>query len=150
EVRTKITDFFSPAYLLFGPGMMWKQDDNLKVNFAPLTSKFTFVDKSMTLPDDAYFGVEEGKSMRYELGFNASAYYRFGVIANVSLENILNLYSNYLESPQNVDLDYQLNVVMKINRFLSTNISIQTIYDDDAFQGFQIRQVFGVGANYGF
>ena len=150
ETRTQYTNFMSPAYLLIGPGIQWKQNDNLKVNFAPLTSKFTFVDKDFTLPEEAYFGVEEGESMRYELGFNASAYYKFGIVANVSLENILNLYSNYLEDPQNVDLDYQLNVVMKINRFLTTNINFQTIYDDNAFRGFQVRQVFGVGANYGF
>jgi hypothetical protein len=150
EIRTEYTNFFSPAYLMFGPGIMYKKDDNLKVNFSPLTSKLTFVDKNFTLPDDAYFGVEEGKSMRYELGFNASAYYKFGVVANVSFENILNLYSNYLEDPQNVDLDYQLNIVLKINRFLSTNINFQTIYDDNAFRGFQLRQVFGVSVNYGF
>lgn len=150
ETRTEYTNFLSPAYLSFGPGALWKRDENLKVNLSPLTSKLTFVDPDMTLPDEAYFGVEEGKSMRYELGFNASAYYKFGVVANVSFENILNLYSNYLENPQNVDLDYQLNIVLKVNRYISTNIMFQTIYDDDAFQGFQIRQVFGVGVNYGF
>lgn len=150
EIREEHTHFFSPAYLSFGPGILYKRDDNLKVNIAPATSKMTFVDASMTLPDEAYFGVEEGKSMRYELGFNASAYYKFVVVANVSFENILNLYSNYLEEAKNVDVDYQLNIVMKINRFLTTNINFQMIYDDNAFQGLQIRQVFGVGANYGF
>jgi len=150
ETRSEYSKFLSPGYLMFGPGMLWKKHENLKVNLSPLTSKFTFVDSGMTLPDEAYFGVEEGKSMRYELGFNAAAYYKFGVVANVSFENILNLYANYLEDPQNVDLDYQLNIVLKVNRYITTNISFQTIYDDNAFEGFQIRQVFGVGANYGF
>jgi len=150
EIRTEYTSFMSPGYLYFGPGLLWKKDDNVKFNLSPLTSKLTFVDKGMTLPNEAYFGVKEGESIRYELGFNASAYYKVGVIANVSFENILNLYSNYLEETQNVDLDYQLNIVLKVNRYLSTNISFQTIYDDNAFRGFQIRQVFGVGANYGF
>lgn len=150
EIRTEYTNFFSPAYLLVGPGMMWKKSDNLRVNLSPLTSKFTFVDAGRTLPNTGYFGVDEGESMRYELGFNASAYYKFAVVANVTFENMLNVYSNYLEDPQNIDLDYQLNIVMKINKFLSTNISFQTIYDDNAYQGFQIRQIFGVGANYGF
>lgn len=150
ETRTKYTTFMSPGYLYFGPGMLWKKDDNLKFNLSPVTSKFTFVDKNRTLPDEKYFGVKEGESIRYELGFNASAYYKVGVIANVSFENILNLYSNYLEDPQNVDIDYQLNIVLKVNRYISTNISFQTIYDDNAFPGVQLRQVFGVGATYGF
>jgi DUF3078 family protein len=150
EVRNEYTNFMSPGYLSFGPGMLWKKDDNLKVNLSPATSKLTFVDKEMTLPNEEYFGVTEGESMRYELGFNASAYYKFGVVANVSFENILNLYTNYLEETKNVDLDYQLNIVLKINKYLTTNINFQTIYDDNAFEGFQIRQVFGVSVNYGF
>ncbi len=150
EIREEYTNFMSPGYLLIGPGMMYKRDDNFKINLSPATSKFTFVNSDFTLPEEAYFGVEEGKSIRYELGFNASVYYKLDVIANVTFENILNLYSNYLEDPQNVDLDYQLNVVMKINRYLTTNLSFQTIYDDNAFKGFQIRQVFGVAVNYGF
>ncbi|AWG24469.1 DUF3078 domain-containing protein [Flavobacterium kingsejongi] len=150
EIRSEYTNILSPGYLSFGPGILWKKNDNLKFNFAPATSKITIVDKNFTLPDEKYFGVAEGKSLRYELGFNASAYYKLDVMANVTFENILNLYSNYLEDPQNVDLDYQLNIVLKINRYLSTNLSFQTIYDDNAFRGFQIRQVFGVGANYGF
>jgi len=150
EFRTQTTNLLSPGYLTFGPGMLWKKDNNLKFNLAPLTSKITIVDPDFTLPDEAYFGVKEGESMRYELGFYAAGYYKFGLIANVSLENILSLYSNYLEETKNVDVDYQLNVVMKINRYMSTNLSLQTIYDDNAFRGLQTRQVFGVGVNFGF
>lgn len=154
EIRDENTRFISPGYLTFGPGMLWKKDDNLKFNLSPVTSKLTFVDQSFTsgidYADGEYFGVDRGKSMRYELGFYASGYYKLAIMTNVTFENILSLYSNYLEDPQNVDLDYQLNVVMKINRFLSTNISVQTIYDDNAFRGFQTRQVFGLAVNYGF
>lgn len=153
EVRAENTRFMSPGYLQFGPGVLWKKDDNLKFNLAPATSKLTFVDKSFTsgpgYVDGTYFGVDAGKGMRYELGFHASGYYKAVLMANVSFENILSAYSNYLEDPQNVDLDYQLNIVMKVNKYLSTNLSFQAIYDDNAFNGFQIRQVLGVGVNFG-
>jgi Protein of unknown function (DUF3078) len=154
ETRVENTAFFSPAYLTFGPGIYYKKNDNFKLNFAPLTSKMTFVDSFYTsLPgyvDGSYFGVDANKSLRYELGFYASAYYKFSLMKNVSVENLLNLYSNYLEKPENVDLDYQINIVMTINKALSANFTFQTIYDDDAFQGFQTRQIFGLGVNYGF
>jgi hypothetical protein len=154
EIRTENTSFFSPAYLTFGPGLYWKKSDNLKLNFAPLTSKMTFVNSNYTsLPgyvDGSYFGVDANKTLRYELGFYASGYYKFNIMKNVSAENLLNLYSNYLEDPENVDIDYQINIVMTINKTLSANFTFQTIYDDNAFQGFQTRQVFGLGVNYGF
>lgn len=153
EIRTENTRFLSPGYLQFGPGILWKKSDQLKFNLAPATSKLTFVDRAFTsgagYVDGSYFGVDGGKSMRYELGFHASGYFKTVIMANVSFENILSLYSNYLEDPQNVDIDYQLNIVMKVNKYLSTNFSFQAIYDDNAFQGFQIRQVLGVGVNFG-
>jgi hypothetical protein len=150
EIRSKYTNLFSPGYLTFGPGLLWKKSNNLKFNLAPITSKITIVDSDLTLPDEAYFGVKEGRSARYELGFYASGYYKFTLMANVSLENTLNVYSNYLDQAQNIDVDYQLNVVMKINKYLATNLALQTIYDDNAFRGFQTRQVFGLGVNFGF
>ena len=150
ETRTEYTNIFSPGYLTFGPGMFWKKSDNLKINLAPLTSKVTYVDRDFTLANEKYFGVQEGRSYRYELGFYASAYYKLDIMANISMENTLNLYSNYLEDPKNIDLDYTLAVVMRINRYLTTNLVVQTIYDDNAFNGFQTRQIFGLAANYGF
>ena len=145
----KTSHFFSPAYFQFGPGMLWKKSDNLKVNIAPATSKLIVVDPDFTVIGPS-FGVQQGKSSRYEFGAAINAYYKFILVENVTLENILNLYSNYLEDPQNVDLDYTLNIVMKINKSLSSNIAFQTIYDDNAFRGFQTRQVIGLGVNYGF
>jgi hypothetical protein len=71
-------------------------------------------------------------------------------MTNVSIENRLNLYSNYLENPQNVDVDYQMNVLLKINKYLSANIAVQAIYDDNSIQAVQVREVFGLGVNYGF
>lgn len=158
-LEEKTTHFFSPAFLQFGPGMLWKKSDNLKVNFAPATAKLIFVHDEFTdtsilgvTPEafntaGGYFGVEANETSRFEFGAAIGAYYKFNAMANVTVENILNLYSNYLEDPQNVDLDYTLNVVMTINKYLSTNLSFQTIYDDNAFRGFQIREVFGLGVN---
>ena len=144
------TKFLSPGYLQFGPGLLWKKSDHLKVNIAPTTSRLIIVDKDLTEPNKAYFGVEEGKSTRYELGASVGAYYKLDLMKNISMENILNLYSNYLEDPQNVDLDYTMNLVMSVNDFISANLSYQTIYDDNAFKGLQTRQVFGIGINYNF
>ena len=144
------TKFLSPGYLQIGPGMLWKKSENLKVNIAPATTKLIVVDKNLTLPDAAYFGVEEGKSTRFEFGASVGAYYKFDLMKNISMENTLNLYSNYLEDPQNIDLDYTMNLVMNINKYISTTLAYQTIYDDNAFEGLQTRQVFGLGVNYNF
>ena len=150
--------FFKPAYWSFGPGLLWKKNDNLYFNISPLTAKFTFITSEIyTYNEDTQlydssndietFGVDPGDSFLVEFGFNARAYYKFDIMNNISIENILNLFSNYIDKPQNIDLDYTLNLVMKINDVFTTNLTFQTIYDDNAFNGFQIREVFGLGVN---
>ena len=147
--RTLINQMLSPGYLQFGPGILWKKSDNLKVNLAPATSKITTA-KSRWTETGPFYGVEQGKNIRYELGFYLNGYAKFTVMDNVSFENILSLYSNYLDKPQNVDLDYTANIVMTINKYLSANFTFQAIYDDDAAKAFQIREVLGLGVNYKF
>lgn len=152
---------FKPAYWSFGPGLLWKKSDNLYVNFAPLTSKLTFITSEVfTYNEDTNlydssndvetYGVKPGDKSLFEFGLNIRGYYKFDIMKNVSMENLISLYSNYIEKPQNIDIDYTMNLVMKINDVLSTNLTFQTIYDDNAYRGFQVREVFGLGANLSF
>ena len=149
NLSERISHFMSPAYLQTGPGMLWKKDDNFKVNISPATARFIFVHKHFTDFKES-FGVEQGETMRFELGASINAYYKFQVMENFTIENILNLYSNYLDKPGNIDIDYQMNAVLKVNKYISTNLTFQALYDDNAYKGFQTRHTLGVGLNYLF
>ncbi|HFS67664.1 MAG TPA: DUF3078 domain-containing protein [Flavobacteriia bacterium] len=157
----KTTHFFSPAFLQAGPGMLWKKSDNFNVNISPAAAKLIFVDGDFTKVTgtaaiDAfnaaggYFGVEANKTTRLELGASLRGYYKVDLMKNISMENLLGLYSNYLDNPQNVDIDYTMNLVMKVNKYISTNLVFQAIYDDNTIQAFQIREAFGLGFNAKF
>lgn len=153
-IRTEYTRFLSPAYLQAGPGLMWKKNENFVINIAPATARFIFVDKRFTTTpgyvDGDYFGVDAGKSNRFEFGASLGAYLQVELFENITMENNLNLYSNYLDKPGNVDIDYLLNLDMAINRYFSANVLFQAIYDDNAVSAFQIREVVGLGINYNF
>ena len=155
EKGVKTSHFFSPAYFQFGPGLLWKKSDNLKLNFAPITSKLIVVNSQFTQTSSS-FGVEQSKTSRYELGAAINGYYKFNLATNINVENIMNLYTNYLDKPQNVDVDYTVNVTMKINKLVSTNFILQTLFDDNTnapgldYAKVQTRQIIGFGLNYGF
>ena len=152
---------FKPAYWSFGPGFLWKKSNNLNVNIAPATAKFTFLSGEIfeynedsntydSSNDIEMFGVSPGDSALFEFGLNMRAYYKLDIMKNINLENIISLYSNYIDSPQNVDIDYTMNLVMQINKVFSTNLTAQFVYDDNAFSGVQVREVLGVAVNYSF
>ncbi|WP_324719742.1 DUF3078 domain-containing protein [Salinimicrobium sp. HB62] len=154
EIRRETTHFLSPAYLQFGPGMMWKKSEDFWFNLAPATARFIFVDSDFTsvpgYQDGAYFGVDAGESSRFELGASVNAYLKNEIVTNVTLENSLSLYSNYLDKPGNIDIDYLMNLEMTVNKFISANLIFQAIYDDNTVGAFQIREVFGAGLTYNF
>ena len=151
--RTLTTKFLSPAYSLVGLGMFYKRDDNFWFNYALLSARYIIVNTVFTeslLDGENYFGVEKGKSSRFEAGGIISAYYKKEIMKNMHMENKLNLFQNYLEDPLNIDIDYTLSLEFTINQFFSTNILVQILYDDNAIPEIQLKEVFGVSFNVNF
>ena len=160
-IRTQATKILSPGYFQAGLGMLWKKSDNLKLNIAPATSRLIVVNSQFTNvgPNQSdidtfnqvgYFGVSANQTSRVEFGAAVGAYGKFTLSKNIVMENVLNLYSNYLEDLKNIDIDYTANLVMSVNKWITANITFQGIYDDNAVKGFQIREALGLGLTYGF
>ena len=152
----KISAPFAPAYLSFGPGIAYKQSDNFKINISPASARFVMVGAESLRPD---FGVDPDKFSRNEFGAALDAYYKVGLMENITFENILKLYSNYLQDPQNIDVDYLANLNLQVNRFISVNAAVQLVYDDNVNvpksdgtkgPGLQVRQILGAGVTYKF
>ena len=159
--RSETTKILSPGYFQAGLGILWKKSDNLKLNIAPATarlilvnSQFTDVGQGQSAIDAfnqiGYFGVKANETSRFEFGAAIGGYGKFTLSKNIVMENVLNLYSNYLEDLKNVDIDYTISLVMSVNKWITANIAFQAIYDDNAVKGFQIREALGVGLTYGF
>ena len=147
EIRTEKTRIFSPAYIQLGVGVYWKESNSLWVNFAPITGRLILASKKFTNDlneGEEYFGIPRGQNSRFELGASISAFYKFELVENVTLEQRVNLYSDYLYKADNIDVDYTLSVFMKINDYLSTTLIVQALYDDNAIKKIQLREVFGL------
>ncbi|MEO2144041.1 MAG: DUF3078 domain-containing protein [Flavobacteriaceae bacterium] len=148
--RTEKSRIFSPATTQLGVGLYWKKSKNLWVNVAPMTGKLILVNSIFTdnLNDsETYFGVRKGGNSRFELGASVRSFYKAEIYKNITLENRLSLYSDYLDKPKNIDLDCTFNIVMKVNKSVSTNLIFQFVYDDNDIKRVQIREVLGIGLN---
>lgn len=148
EPKELVSSGLSPAYWSFGPGMFWRKNDNYRINLAPATSRITFVSDAFS----GQYGVPLGKNSVYGLGFNLSSYLRYQIVDNVTMENIIQIYSDYLNKPQNVDINYQANFTFVVSKLLTMNLTLHMIVDDNATERstFQFRQLFGLGFNYTF
>lgn len=159
--KTLISNAFAPAYLSFGPGFEYRKTDNFHFNLSPAATRLIMVNDNYLSAIGA-FGVDTGKHLKTQFGASFDLYYKVPLVENISVENILNLYSDYLDNPQNVYVNYSLNLFMKVNKFVTVNAGAQMIYDDNTKMPFfkdgvtryspvlQIKEIFGAGLTYKF
>ncbi len=146
----KISTFMAPGYLSFGLGVDYKPNENFQVNFHPFTSRFTFV-QDRDLQYAGSFGLKaDGDSYFYEFGAFLGARYKINIWDNISYDNRLGVYSNYLRTPQNMDIAYQGVLDLKVNSFISAQATVNLFYDEDQIQKTQLKQTLGVGLSYKF
>lgn len=156
--KEKISNFLSPGYLSVGFGFDYRPSDHFMLNLHPLTSRMTFVsdqdvfnsyDKDgRFLGKENAYGIEPGKNFKYELGMLIGARYRWDIMQNISLDNTVNIFSNYLKKPQNMYLSYIGALTMKINKILSTQLILEMIYDENQIKRTQLKETLGVGLTY--
>lgn len=157
DPRELISKFMAPGYLNLAAGMDYKTD-GLSMLISPVSGKFTFVTADDINEED--FGLDAGKKVRGELGATFKLEYKKEIWTNVTFETTLNLFSNYLDNPQNVDVDWKTQFNMKINDYLSANLITHLIYDDDvkiedpdtgtSGARLQFMESFGIGLTYKF
>lgn len=154
------SDFLAPAYTSLGMGVDYVPTKNVSLNFAPLTGKVTMV-RSEALR--TRYGNAEDQFARFELGA------QFRVDAKLEVENFkvgtaLILFSDYLNKPLNLKVNWDVNADAKISKFFAVTLRTTMIYDDNVIltkvkertgetyeaPGIQFKELFSIGLTYTF
>jgi hypothetical protein len=172
-----ISKFFAPAYMFIGIGTEYSsQNNSLKIYISPITNKTTFV-LDQTLADEGAFGVKpatyndsnvlltKGENTKMEFGTLLTGEWNTKVMENIKMANRLNLYSDYLHNYGNIDVNWELNFDLTINKYISANVGTHLLFDDDVKRKedvnndgtldllgarIQLKQLLGIGFNYLF
>jgi len=157
---TYISRFFAPAYMNFALGFDFKPNPDFSLMLSPASTKFTFV-LDDSLSSKGSFGVDPGKRFRAEFGaYLKMTYVKKSLVKNVDFQTRLDLFSNYVKKPQNIDVNWDVKFDMKINDILSANFGTTLKYDDDIKYiddkglkhgaRLQFKQFLGVGLSIKF
>lgn len=167
--ETKISNIFAPAYFVAALGMDYKPNAYLSVFAAPITGKVTVVNDE-SLSNAGAFGVDPGSKSKSEFGGYVRMIYSRNdftqaILKNVTFTTKLDLFSNYLEDPQNIVVNWETLIALKVNKYINVNLMTHLIYDDkvlfdvdDNNDGVvekqiakvQFKEIFGVGLSYKF
>jgi len=164
----KISNLLAPAYFLTAIGVDYKPNSYFSAFLAPLTGKLTIVNDE-DLSAIGAFGVKPGEKTKGEFGgylraaFSKSDF-KSEFFKNLSFTSKVDMFSNYLKDPQNIDVGWENIVVFKVNKYITVNLNTHLIYDADILFDtnnsgaidaadhslVQFKEIFGVGFMYKF
>ena len=136
-----ISKFLAPAYISLGLGIEWVPNPHFSLYFSPVTGRVTIVNDDY-LASIGAFGVNDldkndtilhanAAKVRYEFGARAVAKFQYPLAKNIDFNSKLELFSNYLNHPDRIDVDWQNMLVLKVNDWLNCNLATHLIYDYD-------------------
>ena len=155
-----ISNFMAPAYTSLGIGIDYVPKKNVSINFAPLTGKVT-----MVRPQElrTRYGNAEDQFARFELGAQLRVDAKLEV-ENFKVGSSLILFSDYLNKPLNIKVNWDVNAEAKISKLFSVTLRTNMIYDDNIkltkvkertgetyeAAGIQFKELFSIGFTYPF
>lgn len=130
DTKTLTSAFLSPAYILFSLGMDYRPNQWLSVFISPITTRWVIV-RDDTLSAQGLYGVPPGEHSSNEIGAFLTATFLKDLATNVSYKGRLDLFSNYKNNPQNVDVFMSNILAVKLWKALALTVNVDLIYDDD-------------------
>ena len=106
-----------------------------------------------------YLSTVPGKHLLSSFGANLKGEVKYEFLKNMTVYSRLDLYSDYLHKPQNIDVNWEVQINMAINKWFSTTLTTNMVYDDDikivqkdGSKGsrLQFKEVLGVGVQFNF
>lgn len=125
-----ISKFMNPATLTLGLGLDYKPNKKTSINFAPLSYKATYVLDTANI-DQTKYGIPKNKRVLHEPGASLQITNEFSPFKSITITNRIQFFTNYIDKPQNVDVDWEMIATARINWFTEVRINTQMIYDDN-------------------
>ena len=151
-----VSKFMAPGYLNLALGADYIRDKHFSIFASPFAAKTTFV-MDDSLSQLGAFGVEKGERIRHEFGAFIKLKWNTEIMKNIEMKSKLELFSNYLNKPQNIDINAELAFVFRVNSLFSATAQWNLVYDDDiqirdkngnVGPRTQFKSVLGIGISY--
>jgi hypothetical protein len=125
-----VSRFLNPGTFTIGAGVEYKGFKNTSLNFSALSYKNTFVLDTANI-DQTKHGIDADKRARQEMGGQLMIKNNTNITDNLKMTNAIRLFSGYLDEPQNIDVDWEINLDLRLNWYFNISLNLHMIYDDD-------------------
>ncbi|MDA3904688.1 MAG: DUF3078 domain-containing protein [Bacteroidales bacterium] len=152
DIDNYVSRFAAPMYIGIGPGIDYKPSKFFSLFLAPATAQWVIV--SDVALAEAY-GNEPDQKVRAQFGTAVKMQFIKEIAKNIKLDTKLELFSDYLNKPQNIIVNWDMAIDMKVNKLISAKLTTGLIYDDNIIINdadgnplgprIQLKEMFGAG-----
>jgi hypothetical protein len=130
DTSTLVSKFMNPAIITIGFGLDYKPNKTTSINLSPLSYKGTFVTDTTHI-DQTQYGIAKNRKSLNEPGASFMITNEFKPTESITIVNRLQLFTNYIHNPQNIDVDWEMIATVRLNWFTDVRFNTHLIFDDD-------------------
>ncbi len=147
SLESQFDHFMNPGYIKFGPTFLYKPNNHFNLVLSPLmanvTTKLTASYKNIKA-----FGVDSAKTVAFGVGAFAQATFNYDLAKGINYKSVATAYSNYLQNPGNVILDWSNLFTFTVNKYIGATFSFNMRYNDLEIAHLQTQHGIGIGLSY--
>ena len=157
-----VSSFLAPGYMVFSVGLDHKPSNDFTLLLSPITAKLTYV-RDTSRFDQTVYGLDKEEKLKKEVGAYLKTRHKWKVNEDISMVNKVNLFTNYLSSPtevnssgvfekvrSKVDVDWEMSLDFKIGYYMNASINTHLIYDYEVEDKLQFKELLSLGFTYEF
>ncbi|WP_185969054.1 DUF3078 domain-containing protein [Carboxylicivirga sp. M1479] len=149
-----LSGFLAPAYMSFALGMDFKHKDKFTLLLSPITSRVTLVADTSKY-DQTKFGIDPDKSIDIVNGISVVNNFAYQLSQEFKISSRFDAFYQFLGKvkegkDRQVQIDWEVILDMRINRYLSTRILAHARYFTNESSKIQFRENFMITFSYNF
>ncbi|MEA4936832.1 MAG: DUF3078 domain-containing protein [Paludibacter sp.] len=117
--------FLTPVRLNVGVGLDYKYQKLFSLMLSPLSYKFIYANDTVNVNKKS-FGILPGEKVLSQIGSSFRAQVNYSPTREIQIDSKLSFYTNY----EKVEIDWEIIGNFRVNRFLSTRLSLNPRYDN--------------------
>ncbi len=125
--KVLLSSFMTPLYFNVNMGLDYKPVDGLSIVVGPVNYRLVYaLQDEREGVDVTTYGIKTGSDILHEFGSSIRAHYKHKIIREIYIDTELYFYTNY----KGVQVDWEVNLDFKINRFLSAQVMLRPRFDN--------------------
>ncbi|MCL2510877.1 MAG: DUF3078 domain-containing protein [Bacteroidales bacterium] len=162
----------SPAYFNLAPGVTYRYKERFSWFFSPCNGRMLLIADQRIADLGLYGNTMEargingnpvGKKVDLGMGIFTEIRWKQPLVTGIDIDTKLRISNNYLDKRTdnhwNFDIDYLLLLNFKVNKYISANLRLEILYDDDTHitrkddkvgPVLQLKEIIGIGFAWNF